>query len=111
MGTQKGKQSVALGFDDGAVVIKMGREEPAVSMDASGKLIWAKNTEVVSAILKPDPSIKDNDPITLTTKELGTCEVYPNTLTHSPNGRFVALAGDGEYIIYTALAVSQPAFV
>ena len=53
MASQKGKQSVALGFDDGAVVIKMGREEPAVSMDAAGKLIWAKNTEVVSAIIKP----------------------------------------------------------
>ncbi|KAH8880251.1 putative coatomer subunit beta [Thozetella sp. PMI_491] len=108
--TQKGKQSVALGFDDGAVVIKMGREEPAVSMDTSGKLIWAKNTEVVSAILKSDPTIKDSDPITLTTKELGTCEVYPNTLTHSPNGRFVALAGDGEYIIYTALAWRNKSF-
>ena len=23
---------------------------------------------------------------------------------HSPNGRFVAVCGDGEYIIYTALA-------
>ena len=33
---QRGKQGVAVGFDDGAVVVKMGREEPAVSMDSSG---------------------------------------------------------------------------
>ncbi|PFH63153.1 hypothetical protein XA68_17262 [Ophiocordyceps unilateralis] len=107
---QKGQQGVAVGFDDGAVVIKLGREEPAVSMDASGKLIWARHNEVVSSIIKGDASIKDNDPISLPTKDLGTCEVYPQTLIHSPNGRFVAVCGDGEYIIYTALAWRNKAF-
>ncbi|RKL13081.1 Coatomer subunit beta' [Fusarium oxysporum] len=108
---QKGKQGVAVGFDDGAVVVKLGREEPAVSMDASGKLIWARHNEVVSSIIKGgDASIKDNEPISLPTKDLGTCEVYPQTLIHSPNGRFVAVCGDGEYIIYTALAWRNKAF-
>ncbi|KAF5530069.1 Coatomer subunit beta [Fusarium napiforme] len=123
---QKGKQGVAVGFDDGAVVVKLGREEPAVSMDASGKLIWARHNEVVSSIIKgggmyiyplpveqankTDASIKDNEPISLPTKDLGTCEVYPQTLIHSPNGRFVAVCGDGEYIIYTALAWRNKAF-
>ncbi|KAI0478425.1 coatomer WD associated region-domain-containing protein [Xylariaceae sp. FL0804] len=108
---QRGKQGVAVGFDDGAVVVKLGREEPAVSMDGSGKLIWARHNEVVSSMIKGgDPSIKDNMPITLPTKDLGTCEVYPQTLLHSPNGRFVAVCGDGEYIIYTALAWRNKAF-
>lgn len=49
---QRGKQGVAVGFDEGAVVVKMGREEPAVSMDSSGKLIWARHSEVVSSIIK-----------------------------------------------------------
>jgi coatomer subunit beta' len=49
---QRGKQGVAVGFDEGAVVVKMGREEPAVSMDNSGKLIWARHSEVVSSIIK-----------------------------------------------------------
>lgn len=108
---QKGKQGVAVGFDDGAVVVKLGREEPAVSMDNSGKLIWARHNEVVSSIIKGgDASIKDGSPISLPTKDLGTCEVYPQTLIHSPNGRFVAVCGDGEYIIYTALAWRNKAF-
>ncbi|CCE33493.1 hypothetical protein E4U22_000281 [Claviceps purpurea] len=107
---QKGKQGIAVGFDDGAVVVKLGREEPAVSMDASGKLIWARHNEVVSSIIKGDTSLKDNEPISLPTKDLGTCEVYPQTLIHSPNGRFVAVCGDGEYIIYTALAWRNKAF-
>lgn len=108
---QRGKQGVAVGFDEGAVVVKMGREEPAVSMDNSGKLIWARHSEVVSSIIKGgDASLKDNDPISLPTKDLGTCEVYPQTLLHSPNGRFVSVCGDGEFIIYTALAWRNKAF-
>lgn len=111
---QRGKQGIAVGFDDGAVVVKLGREEPAVSMDGSGKLIWARHNEIVSSMIKGggmyrrhvpqscstnrfiDTSVKDNVPITLPTKDLGTCEIYPQTLLHSPNGRFVAVCGDGE---------------
>ncbi|KAJ6099931.1 hypothetical protein PENARI_c007G04930 [Penicillium arizonense] len=108
---QRGRQGIAMGFDDGAVVVKMGREEPAVSMDGSGKLIWARHSEVVSSVIKGgDASIKDGEPLMLPTKDLGQCEVYPQTLSHSPNGRFVSVCGDGEYIIYTALAWRNKAF-
>ncbi|KAJ5882066.1 uncharacterized protein N7529_000738 [Penicillium soppii] len=108
---QRGRQGIAMGFDDGAVVVKMGREEPAVSMDGSGKLIWARHSEVVSSVIKGgDASIKDGEPLSLPTKDLGQCEVYPQTLSHSPNGRFVSVCGDGEYIIYTALAWRNKAF-
>ncbi|KAK5410909.1 Coatomer subunit beta' [Exophiala xenobiotica] len=108
---QRGKQGVAMGFDDGAVVVKMGREEPAVSMDGTGKLVWARHNEVVSSIVKGgDASIKDGGPIALPSKDMGTTEIYPTTLYHSPNGRFVSVCGDGEFIIYTALAWRNQAF-
>ncbi|KAJ5373134.1 hypothetical protein N7517_005140 [Penicillium concentricum] len=108
---QRGRQGIAMGFDDGAVVVKMGREEPAVSMDGSGKLIWARHSEVVSSVIKGgDATVKDGEPLSLPTKDLGQCEVYPQTLTHSANGRFVSVCGDGEYIIYTALAWRNKAF-
>ncbi|CEJ59204.1 Putative Coatomer subunit beta [Penicillium brasilianum] len=107
---QQGRQGIAMGFDDGAVVVKMGREEPAVSMDGSGKVIYARHSEVVSTVIKGDASVKDGEPISLPTKDLGQCEVYPQTLSHNPNGRFVSVCGDGEYIIYTALAWRNKAF-
>ncbi|KAJ5445425.1 Coatomer beta' subunit [Penicillium cf. griseofulvum] len=82
---QRGRQGIAMGFDDGAVVVKMGREEPAVSMDGSGKLIWARHSEVVSSVIKGgDATAKDGEPLSLPTKDLGQCEVYPQTLSHSP---------------------------
>lgn len=54
--------------------------------------------------------MKDGSTLTLPSKDLGSTEIYPQTLLHSPNGRFVAVCGDGEYIIYTALALRNQAF-
>lgn len=44
------------------------------------------------------------------TKELGRTEVYPRGMKHDPSGRFVAVIGDGEYTIYTALAWRNKSF-
>ena len=41
-----------MGFDDGAVVIKIGREEPVASMDGSGKVIWARHNEIQTVNIK-----------------------------------------------------------
>ena len=32
--------------------LQLGREEPALSMDSSGKIIWAKHSEIQQANLK-----------------------------------------------------------
>ncbi|KAG0345867.1 Coatomer subunit beta' [Podila humilis] len=103
---------VALGFDLGSVVIKLGREDPTVSMDTGGKIIWAKHNDIQTANIKATlgDEIKDGERIASAAKDLGSCEVYPQTLQHSPNGRFVVVCGDGEYIIYTALAWRNKSF-
>ena len=41
-----------MGFDDGAVMIKIGREEPVASMDSSGKIIWARHNEIQTVNVK-----------------------------------------------------------
>lgn len=38
---------MAVGFDDGMVVFKLGRETPGISMDPSGKIIYSKNNEIL----------------------------------------------------------------
>ncbi|CAD6947108.1 unnamed protein product, partial [Tilletia laevis] len=103
----------ALGFDEGAVVIKIGKEEPSVSMDNSGKLVWAKNAEVLGTNLGglvPAELPADGQRINVGVREIGGSEVYATNLVHSPNGCFVAVVGDGEYIIYTALVWRNKAF-
>ncbi|TFK63457.1 coatomer protein [Pluteus cervinus] len=104
---------VALGFDEGVVVLKLGRDEPTFSMDLSGKLIYTKNHTVISAniqTLSEDAALADGVKIPLSVKELGSTEIFATSLVHSPNGRFVTVVGDGEYIIYTALAWRNKSF-
>lgn len=100
---------ISIGFDTGVVVLQLGKEEPAVSMDGNGKLIWSKQSEIFSSVAKRGTSL-DGEFLALSQKELGSVEVYPTQLIHSPNGRFVAVSGDGEYIIYTALAWRNKSF-
>lgn len=108
---QKSKNIIGFGFDDGLVVVKMGREEPAVSMDSAGRIVAAKHNEIVSMQIKGvEKDLKDGERLTLPSKELGSTELYPQSLQHSPNGRFVAVSGDGEYIVYTALALRNQTF-
>ena len=52
----------------------------------------------------------DGERLPLPAKDLGSCDLYPQTLSHNPNGRFVTVCGDGEYIIYTALAWRNKSF-
>ncbi|KAF7269278.1 hypothetical protein GWI33_017733 [Rhynchophorus ferrugineus] len=110
----KGSNNVALGYDEGSIMVKVGREEPAVSMDASGgKIIWAKHCELQQANLKALPEgaeLRDGERLPVATKDMGACEIYPQTIQHNPNGRFVVVCGDGEYIIYTAMALRNKAF-
>lgn len=47
-----GRCSVGLGYDEGTVLIKIGREEPVASMDTSGKIIWARHNEVQTVNVK-----------------------------------------------------------
>ncbi|KAF3988682.1 hypothetical protein FT663_02083 [Candidozyma haemuli var. vulneris] len=103
---------IAVGCDSGYIVIKMGNEEPLFSMDNNGKLIYAKNSEVYSSVIKPTSTdgLKDGETLPIQQKELGTVEIYPQTLAHSPNGRYAAVCGDGEYLVYTALAWRSKAF-
>ena len=88
-------------------------------MDPSGKLIYTRNHDVLSGNLQtisepssssPSPSFTDGSQLPLSTKEIGSTEIFATSLLHSPNGRFVTVVGDGEYIIYTSLAWRNKSF-
>ncbi|XP_047248399.1 coatomer subunit beta'-like [Girardinichthys multiradiatus] len=109
---QPGSNNVALGYDEGSIIIKLGQEEPAMSMDSGGKIMLARHSEVQQANLKVlgETEIQDGEKIPLGVKDMGSCEIYPQTIQHSPNGRFVVVCGDGEYIIYTAMVLRNKSF-
>ena len=113
--TMTSSNKIAIGCDEGMVVIKMGSERPVVSMDTSGKVIWAKHHEIQTVNIRQassttDAPAEDGERLFMPVRDMGNCEVYAHTLIHSPNGRFVAVCGDGEYIIYTALRLQNKSF-
>ncbi|KAK4427513.1 Coatomer subunit beta'-1 [Sesamum alatum] len=113
LGYMKGSRRVVIGYDEGTIMVKLGREVPIASMDNSGKIIWAKHNEIQTVNIKSvgaDYEVSDGERLPLAVKELGTCDLYPQSLKHNPNGRFVVVCGDGEYIIYTALAWRNRSF-
>jgi coatomer subunit beta' len=82
-------------------------------MDPSGKLIYTRNHDVLSGTLQmisDEASLSDGARIPLSVKEIGSTEIFAQSLVHSPNGRFVTVVGDGEYITYTALAWRNKSF-
>ena len=107
----KGSNKVAIGYDDGTIMIKIGNEEPVVSMERGGKIVWANNHDIVLANVRTSTAaLQDGDRIEVQSKELGACELYPQQLLHDPKGRLLCACGDGEYIIYTALALKNKSF-
>jgi hypothetical protein len=74
---RKGSNRVALGYDEGSTMIKMGKEQPVASMDNSGKIIWARHTEIQMVNVKSatGEAVADGERLPLVVKELGNCEV------------------------------------
>lgn len=87
----RGANKVAIGYDDGTIMIKLGHEEPVVSMEKGGKVVWARNNDIVFGNVKSkgqeDPV--DGERINVTSKDLGSCEIYPQQIIHNPNGRLL----------------------
>lgn len=113
IGCMKSSLRVVIGYDEGTIMVKLGRDVPVASMDSSGKVIWARHNEIQTVNVRSvgaDYEVSDGERLPLAVKELGTCDLYPQNLKHNPNGRFVVVCGDGEYIIYTALAWRNRSF-
>eukprot|EP00953_Heterococcus_sp_UTEX-ZZ885_P008236 4944-Heterococcus_DN1.PRE.1 len=97
---------VAIGFDEGTVVLKLGNEVPVASLDShTGRVVWAQNSEIQTASLKglaAESNAQDGEKLPIVPKDLGATELFPQSLKHNCNGRFLVVCGDGEYVIYTA---------
>merc|ERR1740121_501530 len=75
----RGANQAAIGYDEGTVVIKLGSEEPVVSMH-SGKIIWAKGSDIQAANLKlVDEGITaaDGERLPLSVRDMGPSEIFP----------------------------------
>ncbi|XP_058081538.1 coatomer subunit beta'-1-like isoform X3 [Magnolia sinica] len=83
VGYMKGSRQVVIGYDEGTIMIKIGREEPVASMDNSGKIILAKHNEIQTVNIKTvgaDFEVTNGERLPLVVKELGSCDLYPQVI-------------------------------
>lgn len=53
----------------------------------------------------------DGERLPLVPKDLGGCDLYPQTLVHNPNGRYVTVCGDGALpSLDCPLSIARPSF-
>ena len=79
----------------------------------TGKLVWAQSHDIQTMSVRglgKEVELVDGEKVALSARDLGACEVYPQTLQHNCNGSFIVVCGDGEYIIYTSQALRNKAF-
>eukprot|EP01124_Arcella_intermedia_P019040 TRINITY_DN2616_c0_g1_i1.p1 TRINITY_DN2616_c0_g1~~TRINITY_DN2616_c0_g1_i1.p1 ORF type:complete len:869 (-),score=194.40 TRINITY_DN2616_c0_g1_i1:61-2667(-) len=109
-----GSNNISLGYDNGTILLKMGREVPAASMEQTGKIIFARKNELITcnvrSAVEVDTPPPDGEPLPLTKKELASSEFYPQMIEHNPNGRLCCVYGDGEYTIYMTVAWRNKTF-
>eukprot|EP01053_Blabericola_migrator_P000348 Blabericola_migrator_1__347@NODE_1088_length_5485_cov_101_249354_g746_i0_p1_GENE_NODE_1088_length_5485_cov_101_249354_g746_i0NODE_1088_length_5485_cov_101_249354_g746_i0_p1_ORF_typecomplete_len887_score139_45Coatomer_WDAD/PF04053_14/23Coatomer_WDAD/PF04053_14/2_8e03Coatomer_WDAD/PF04053_14/1_2e121WD40/PF00400_32/9_5e02WD40/PF00400_32/3_5WD40/PF00400_32/5_6e06WD40/PF00400_32/1_1e06WD40/PF00400_32/4_5e10WD40/PF00400_32/1_3e08WD40/PF00400_32/43WD40/PF00400_32/3_6e02WD40/PF00400_32/1_5e03ANAPC4_WD40 len=109
--TLKGSNDIALATDEGTMVVSVGSEKPVASMHA-GKILFVKSTEIFACNVRvlDDSNIVDGEKLNLPIKEAGSSAMFPQTISHHPNGRLVAVCGDGEYCVLTAQALRNKAY-
>jgi len=105
----KGSNHAALGFDEGTIVLKLGSDEPVASMHG-GKVVWSRGNDIQTANLKIAEEAAEGEKVQVAVKDMGSCDLFPQTIAHHPNGRLFAVCGDGEYVIYTAQALRNKSF-
>jgi len=104
---------VAIGFDEGTICIKLGSEMPVASLDThTSKVVWSKGGEISAASFKgmAAEDTVDGERLTVSARDMGSTEIFPQELKHNCNGRFVVVIGDGEYIIYTSQALRNKSY-
>ena len=105
---------VVLGYDEGYCVYTMGRASPAVSMDAQGRVVWSVRQEMWQSVVDGKQldasSVLKGQEVAVATKSLGRCDVTPSVVSHSSTGRFLAVVGEGEYVVYTSRQLRSKAY-
>ena len=102
---------IAFGCDQGLFIYKFKNKVTPMSLDSTGKhFVVAHINDVQTAPIKDLKDITDGQEPNLSLKDIFTSEFLPEQITHSPNGKFIAFVGEGEYSIYSSLGFKAKTF-
>ena len=78
--------------------------------DAAAAAGGSSAAAAAAVALPPPPAVADGETMSISEKELTSVELFPLSVQHNANGRFVAVVGDNEFVIYTAQALRNKTF-
>ena len=94
---------MALGYDEGTVVLKLGSDYPLADF-SNAKVIAAKSSQILSynlKLLQPE-AVPNSEKVPATFKELGSADMYVQGIKFNGNGQLFAIYGESDYAIYTS---------
>ena len=101
---------MAIGHDKGLSIHRFKNLGTPMSLDPTGKLVKATGTEIQVAALKNIPEFVDGSDLQIQFKDGCVVETPPSSIIHSPNGRYLAVTGEGEWSILTSLGFRSRAY-
>ena len=105
------ERKLAVGYDEGCMVIQIGQETPLFSF-SKGKLILCRNSTFQSSNLKAilTKNLKDFQEVRPDEKEIGSTDLFPKDLRHSPNGQYFFVTDGAEFAVHKAQTGKQTTF-
>eukprot|EP00826_Nyctotherus_ovalis_P026214 TRINITY_DN2048_c0_g2_i2.p1 TRINITY_DN2048_c0_g2~~TRINITY_DN2048_c0_g2_i2.p1 ORF type:complete len:268 (+),score=86.12 TRINITY_DN2048_c0_g2_i2:3592-4395(+) len=94
---------VALGYDEGTVVVKLGSDYPMADF-CNGKVVAAKGSQLMTYNVKilHEEELKKGEKVHVVYKELGNADMYVQGLRFNANGQSFAIFGESDYAIYNS---------
>lgn len=86
---------VAVGYDEGMVVLRLGRDNVLLTMNPNlEKVFYARNNEI-----KQIMNLTNMDE----QKDFATSDIFPSTIALSTDYKYLAVCGDNEFVVSSAL--------
>lgn len=106
--------NIAVGYDDGSIVLRLGKESPIVTMDKKGKVLLIRNGEVQQISIKHTPeeldTIFDGEKLVFSVKDKSVTDANTQNISYSPKGNYVAFSGEDEWVIYSPVTMKNKCY-
>ncbi|KAL0209043.1 hypothetical protein P9112_011630 [Eukaryota sp. TZLM1-RC] len=102
--------TLAIGADDGSMVVKLASDLPTASLGSDGRIVLAKEGEVrllePRRVVRKGMVLEEGASLDIEAVRVRPVDFGVESVLHRPEGRFVTVVGEGKYSIFSSLALA-----